>query len=301
MADAAYRTVAEDLRRRIGAGEFAPGDPLPSRAALARAYGVGSNVAAAAVRALTADGLVKGRAGRGVFVRERPSSGTMARSWTHERLQGRLAVRAAGPGGTATDRVSRDGPEPGATAPGATKPGAPDPGTTAPGATAPGAGDGDSPGDDGRSVRGTPRSTTGEAPPDIALRLAVPAAEPVIRSEYMITRDGRPAMFCVSWEPLTVTGGTPVSLPGAGPMAGSSVVARMSYIGFRITRSTETVTARTATREEADALDLTPGAPVAAIERTYYAGDRPLETADLVVPGERFRLAYEIPAEPADG
>ncbi|MFJ1747560.1 GntR family transcriptional regulator [Streptomyces sp. NPDC088116] len=256
MAVAAYRAVADDLRRRIEQGEFTPGDLLPSRAELARSYGVGMNVAAAATRALAAEGLVKGQVGLGVSVRERPSSRTMARSWTHERLQGRLAVTGGG----------RDVPD-----------------------------------DDGRSVRGTPRSTTGEAPEEIARRLAVPAAEPVIRSEYLISRDGRPAMLCVSWEPLGITGGTPVSLPGAGPMAGSSVVARMSYIGFRITRSTETVTARTATREEADALDLTPGAPVAAIERTYYAEERPLETADLVVPGERFRLAYEIPAEPADG
>ncbi|MFF5563466.1 GntR family transcriptional regulator [Streptomyces sp. NPDC012623] len=298
MAVAAYRAVAEDLRRRIETGEFAPGDPLPSRAALARDYGVGSNVAAAAVRALTADGLVKGRAGRGVFVRERPSSGTMARSWTHERLQGRLAVRAAGAGTGPPARSTPDGATPARSIPSSATPDSVGRDGTVPGATDLGATDLGATEDDGRSVRGTPRSTTGEAPPDIALRLAVPAAEPVIRSEYMITRDGRPAMLCVSWEPLTVTGGTPVSLPGAGPMAGSSVVARMSYIGFRITRSTETVTARTATREEADALDLTPGAPVAAIERTYYAGDRPLETADLVVPGERFRLAYEIPAEP---
>ncbi|MFE3825686.1 GntR family transcriptional regulator [Streptomyces sp. NPDC059092] len=288
MAIAAYRTVAEDLRRRIDEGEFAPGDPLPSRAALALHYGVGSNVATAAVRLLTTEGLVKGRAGRGVFVRERPSSGTMARSWTQERLQGRLAVTAGG------------GDAPGA--------------GTGPVGVLPGAGTGEravldtggpspsgSPADDGRTVRGTPRSTTGEAPEGIARRLGVPAAEPVIRSEYLLTRDGRPAMLCVSWEPLGITGGTPVSLPGAGPLAGSSVVARMSYIGLQITRSTETVTARTATRAEADALDLTPGAPVAAIERTYFAGERPLETADLVVPGERFRLAYEIPAEPAGG
>ncbi|WP_030740763.1 GntR family transcriptional regulator [Streptomyces sp. NRRL F-5135] len=273
MAVAAYRTVAEDLRRRIGDGEFTPGDPLPSRAELARSYGVGGNVAAAAIRALAAEGLVKGRMGRGVFVRERSSSRTMARSWTQERLQGRLAVTG---GGADIDAGT-------------------DAGT---GSVVPG--DDDGPVDDGRTVRGTPRSTTGEAPEEIARRLGLAAAEPVIRSEYLITRDGRPAMFCVSWEPLGITGGTPVSLPGAGPMAGSSVVARMSYIGFRITRSTETVTARTATRAEADVLDLAPGAPVAAIERTYYAGTRPLETADLVVPGERFRLAYEIPAEPAD-
>ncbi|MGS2591682.1 GntR family transcriptional regulator [Streptomyces hebeiensis] len=276
MAVAAYRTVAEDLRRRIGDGEFTPGDPLPSRAELARSYGVGGNVAAAAIRALATEGLVKGRMGRGVFVRERSSSRTMARSWTQERLQGRLAVTGGG-----ADNGAGTGTEA-------------DTGTVGL------EDDADGPVDDGRTVRGTPRSTTGEAPEEIARRLGLAAAEPVIRSEYLITRDGRPAMFCVSWEPLGITGGTPVSLPGAGPMAGSSVVARMSYIGFRITRSTETVTARTATRAEADVLDLAPGAPVAAIERTYYAGTRPLETADLVVPGERFRLAYEIPAEPAD-
>ncbi|MFE3598648.1 GntR family transcriptional regulator [Streptomyces sp. NPDC059142] len=322
MAIAAYRTVAEDLRRRIDEGEFAPGDPLPSRAALALHYGVGSNVATAAVRLLTTEGLVKGRAGRGVFVRERPSSGTMARSWTQERLQGRLAVTAGG-----DETSGADSPGGGTASGGGTAPGG---GTALGGGTAPGGlaaphraperavldtggpTGPDSPGgptgpgggtaaDDGRTVRGTPRSTTGEAPEEIARRLGVPAAEPVIRSEYLLTRDGRPAMLCVSWEPLGITGGTPVSLPGAGPLAGSSVVARMSYIGLQITRSTETVTARTATRAEADALDLTPGAPVAAIERTYFAGQRPLETADLVVPGERFRLAYEIPAEPAGG
>ncbi|MER6088987.1 GntR family transcriptional regulator [Streptomyces bluensis] len=248
MEVAAYRAVAADLRRRIEQGEFVPGEPLPSRADIARRYGVGSNVAAAAVRSLETDGLVKGRAGVGVFVREPSSSTTMARAWTHQRLQGRLAV-----GG---ERDSSDD----------------------------------------RSVRSTPHSRTEPAGEDVARRLGIAPADLVVRSEYLLARDGRPAMFCVSWEPLSITGGTPVALPGAGPMAGQSVIARMSSIGLDITRSTETVTARLATREEADALDVVQGAPVAAIERTYYADARALETADLVIPGERFRLAYEIPA-----
>lgn len=254
MGVAAYRTVAADLRGRIEQGEFAPGEPLPSRADIAGAYGVGSNVAAAAVRVLVDDGLAKGRAGVGVFVRERQSSSTMERSWTHQRLQGRLALSEGG-------------------------------------REASGAG----------SVRGRPRSRTEPASPQTARRLGIAATELVVRSEYLLTRDSSPAMLCVSWEPLSITGGTPVALPGAGPMAGSSVIARMSSIGLRVTRSTETVTARLATREEADTLDIAPGAPVAAIERTYYGGEGPLETADLVIPGERFRLAYEIPAVPADG
>ncbi|MEV8604716.1 GntR family transcriptional regulator [Streptomyces griseoviridis] len=258
---AAYRRVAEDIRRRIESGEFPPGALLPSRAALATEYAVGANVAAAAVRLLVSEGLARGRTGRGVFVRERTSASTMARSWTHERLQGRLAVHPD---------LRRTGPP--------------------------------APGDDGGpgagSERGVPSSRTEGADPDIARRLRVPPGEPVIRSEYQLSNDGLPAMICVSWEPLEITGGTPVSLPGAGPLAGGSVVARMSYIGIRVTRSTETVTARLATPDEAAALDLGRGAAVAAIERTYWAGERPLETADLVVPGDRFHLAYEIPAEP---
>ncbi|WP_181008743.1 GntR family transcriptional regulator, partial [Streptomyces sp. SM12] len=65
-----YRRLADALRDRIAAGEIPPGAALPSRAELSAAYGVGSNVAAAAVRLLASEGLVQGRAGRGVFVRE---------------------------------------------------------------------------------------------------------------------------------------------------------------------------------------------------------------------------------------
>ncbi|MGW0983407.1 GntR family transcriptional regulator [Streptomyces xiamenensis] len=245
----AYRRVADQLRQRIAAGEFPAGRRLPSRSELSRQYGVGSNVAAAAVRLLTAEGVVRGRPGQGVYVREQPSTGTMARSWTRERLLGTLAVS------------------------------------------------GDADEDEGRTVRSTPVSTTEPAGPAIAARLGLDPGQQVVRSLYRLSRNDLPAMLCVSWEPLGITGGTPVTLPGAGPMAGESVVARMGYIGIRVTHSTETVTARACTRDEAAALDLAPGAPVAAIERTYYADRLALETADLVVPGERFRLAYEIPAD----
>lgn len=258
---ASYRRVADALRQRIESGEFPPGTALPSRAVLAREYDVNVNVAAAAVRHLVGEGLARGRTGRGVFVRERTSASTMARSWTQERLQGRLAVSPSLRAATAHASA----------------------GDEAPGA---------------RSERGTPSSRTEAASPEITRRLRISLGDAVIRSEYQLFAEGLAAMICVSWEPLDITGGTPVSLPGAGPLAGGSVVARMSYIGIRVTHSTETVTARIATPEEAEALDLGRGAAVAAIERTYYAGDRPLETADLVVPGDRFRLAYEIPAEP---
>lgn len=277
----AYRRLADDLRSRIAAGEFPPGSPLPSRAELATGYGVGSNVAAAAVRLLVAEGLAQGRAGRGVFVREPRTTATMARGWSPERVAGRLAVAPGDP----PHRAPADGCA-------ATRVLAGAPGLTA--APAPLGGEASS-----RTLRGTPDSATEAATGRVAARLALTAGEPVIRSAYLLHSDDLPAMLCVSWEPLGITGGTPVSLPGAGPVAGGSVVARMAYIGIRVTRVTETVTARPGTPAEIAALDLAEGAVVAAIERTYYAEDRPLETADLVVPGERFRLGYEIPATPA--
>nr|WP_275942279.1 UTRA domain-containing protein [Streptomyces spiramenti] len=205
----------------------------------------------------------------------------MARGWSPERIAGRLAVAPGEPprptaaDGCAATRVL-------AGAPGLTADPAPPPG------------DGSS-----RTLRGTPDSATEAATAAVAGRLALAAGEPVIRSEYLLHSDDLPAMLCVSWEPLGLTGGTPVSLPGAGPVAGGSVVTRMAYIGIRVTHVTETVTARPGTAAETTALDLADGAVVAAIERTYFSEDRPLETADLVVPGERFRLAYEIPAPPA--
>ena len=39
------------------------------------------------------------------------------------------------------------------------------------------------------------------------------------------------------------------------------------------------------------------GAYVLVIERTYYAGERAVETADIVFPGDRYELVYRFPVE----
>lgn len=66
---ARYREIAEDLRHRIGAGEFSPGQQLPSIAALQEHYGVpGLNTIRQAQQLLVEDGLVETRQGLGAFV-----------------------------------------------------------------------------------------------------------------------------------------------------------------------------------------------------------------------------------------
>lgn len=66
--------VSEALRLAIRAGEFKPGDKLPSEARLTEAHGVSRTVVREAVAALRADGLVEARQGAGVFVLEAPAA-----------------------------------------------------------------------------------------------------------------------------------------------------------------------------------------------------------------------------------
>ncbi len=78
--EAPYLRVAEDLRARIGRGEWAEGDRMPSRAMLAREYGVGRNVTQRAVDRLIVEGLVEGRAGSGTFISRPRERRRMVRS-----------------------------------------------------------------------------------------------------------------------------------------------------------------------------------------------------------------------------
>lgn len=62
--------VANSLREAILAGEYQPGDKLPSEARLTESHGVSRTVVREAIAALRSDGLVEPRRGAGVFVLE---------------------------------------------------------------------------------------------------------------------------------------------------------------------------------------------------------------------------------------
>ncbi|MGK4583141.1 GntR family transcriptional regulator [Kitasatospora sp. HPMI-4] len=68
-SDPAYVPIADDLRRRINQGEWAPGERLPSRAKLAETYGAHPFALQRAQERLIAEGLLEGRSGSGTFVR----------------------------------------------------------------------------------------------------------------------------------------------------------------------------------------------------------------------------------------
>jgi DNA-binding GntR family transcriptional regulator len=131
--------------------------------------------------------------------------------------------------------------------------------------------------------------------PAIADRLGASVGDPAMRTSYVFLAEGEPVMLSWSWEPLQLTEGTAIMLPEEGPYAGHGVVQRMAVIGQQVTHAEETVTARPALAAEAGPLEARPGALVLNIARTYHTAQRPVETADIIIPVERYALVYEVP------
>ncbi|MDF5751941.1 GntR family transcriptional regulator [Spongiactinospora sp. TRM90649] len=148
----------------------------------------------------------------------------------------------------------------------------------------------------GRAAGWTYDSQTIQAPPEIRNRLALTEAEgdteDVVRTHYVFTADEEPVMLSTSWEPLATTRGTAVVLPEDGMLAGRGVVERMLSIGVVIDDWVEEVGARLGTADECEQLKHASGSIMVTIQRSYYAGKQPVETADIVVPADRFALVY---------
>ena len=147
---ARYRIIADDLRRRIMAGEYPSGEPLPRQFDLAEAYETKRAVIAEAVRVLEGEGMVRAVRKRGTVVQ-----------WPAVR---RRIERS--------NKVSRD---PGYTVAGITTPGAP--GYNFPAAQA-----------DSWQAHGTPRASAEPCPPRAAELLRVATGARVVRRRRVTSR-----------------------------------------------------------------------------------------------------------------
>lgn len=135
--------------------------------------------------------------------------------------------------------------------------------------------------------------TTHEVAEDaVADRLGIQPGDPVIVTRYLYRQDGTPIQTATSWEPATLTSGTPIELPEEGAAVG--VVARFDLIGQRIDSVEEEITSRPPTTDEVRELELPPGTSVLVMKRTYRVGDLPVETADIVMAGHRTVLSYRL-------
>jgi len=69
----------------------------------------------------------------------------------------------------------------------------------------------------------------------------------------------------------------------------------MDAIGQHVTEVRERVTTRAPRPHETEALNIPAGVPVLVIARTHYAGGTPVETADIIVPGDRYEISWRTP------
>lgn len=144
--------------------------------------------------------------------------------------------------------------------------------------------------------------TAAVAPDGVARVLEVAPGDPLwVRSRRFVL-DRRRVMLAVSWLPAAIVEGSAITTPDTGP---GGTYARLAELGFAPTRFREEVRARAAAPKEADRLSLSPGAPVIALSRCAYAGDRPVELTEMVLDAAVYVLRYDfatdsVPAPAAD-
>lgn len=168
----AYLRIAADLRARMASGELRAADRLPSLSRLMARYAVSSTIVRNALAILAREGLIEGRSGSGVYVRDA------------RRLVRRSPSRPPHP--QASGKPDKGKPGKGNTDKGKTDKGQPDP-----------------------AEPGWESDTVEEgATADVAARLAIEPGDPVRRTRSRYLADGRPLQLATSWEPLAK--GTPV-------------------------------------------------------------------------------------------
>jgi GntR family transcriptional regulator len=274
--DPVYLRVLEDLRDQIRGGTLAPGARVPSRNGIIARYGVGETAAKHALQVLAAEGLIEARAGSGSYVRRLPVAAPLEHDRLHFPgspfgLDGRppAADRVAGDGlagdGVAGDRVAGDGV-------------AADHAAHAP------------------RVAWEYQSERVPAPAHVARRLRLPDGDHLVtRTRYLMSADGSPVQLATSYEPAATTAQTPVPFPEQGTFAGRGVVERMQAIGIGVDQVVEEISVRPALSAEAAVLNIPAGSAVLLIERSHRSGDRTVETGEIVIAADRFRLCYRFP------
>ena len=137
-------------------------------------------------------------------------------------------------------------------------------------------------------IPGTWESSTERVPmtPAIAARLGAEPGEAAMRTIYTFFGDARPMTLSVSWEPGRADHGHRDHAARGRP-------ARRE--GRRGAHGRHRPADHSRGRERGGLrLGIRPGGTVLTIARTYHTAECPVETADIVIPVERYSFVYEV-------
>jgi GntR family transcriptional regulator len=129
-------------------------------------------------------------------------------------------------------------------------------------------------------------------------RLGLAEEDLVTVTRYLLTADGSPVQLATSYEPARLTAHSAVAFPEEGPFAGRGVVERMRAVGVAIDQVVEDISVRACLSAEAAELEIPPGTPVLLVVRDHRAGDRVVETSEIVICADRFTLRYRLLVDP---
>ncbi|MGW5801101.1 GntR family transcriptional regulator [Streptomyces bacillaris] len=256
------RRIADDLRRRIAAGEFMPGTRLPSTRLLAAAYSVDPKTIYRSIALLKESGQVVSRQGAGVYVPE-PRS-TIRREpqrryqWEKDRAQLPLAERqetGTGEYDTGRRRDELDFPA---------------------------------------------RFQKVTASPDVAERMGIAPGTELLRRLYRTTvrEEKAPLSLITSYIPYDLAAKNPDLLDeGREPWPGGTMH-QLKTVGVEIDRIVDESHSRPPTLEEQAALQLTSGWPVLELHKiSYSVEDVVVEYSQVILPGDRTTLRYTVQLE----
>lgn len=137
---------------------------------------------------------------------------------------------------------------------------------------------------------------TTAAPEEIAKRFNVEPGTPLVRRRVLTTADSEPMKTTTSYYPVKLARGTPLAEPRLIRGGSSRLIeAEDGPIRRHIAEFVEELELRMPTPDEAEALIIPQGVPVARVFRTMRDADGAvLEVLDSLLPGDRYLLRYTI-------
>jgi GntR family transcriptional regulator len=253
---AKYERLADDLRGKIQAGDYAPGEQLPTEPTLRTEYKVSLPVVRQALDLLESEGLVDRLHGRGTYVRlkrQRVRRTPDRYQWEKDRV--RLSD-------TQRRRTGATEHDTGLTM---------------------------------ADLEFTAEFHIVAATADLARVFDIPIGAKLLQRRYTTrsTREDAPLSLIHSYIPYNIVAENPELLDASNEPWPGGTQHQLSTLGIELDRIVDHITARPPGPTEVEALDLPPGVSVIVLQKVSIdTNDRVVEVSDVILPGDRTEFVY---------